>query len=91
MQAKEAILLIKDHNRVHQRKERFAVKITEALALAVLALEKQIPKKPYLKDLFELGTMQGIACPGCDTVILNASEKYCKNCGQALDWSTPSL
>ena len=51
------------------------------------ALEKQIPKKPYLKDLFELGTMQGIACPVCDTIFLTTGEKYCKHCGQALDWS----
>lgn len=51
------------------------------------ALEKQIPKKPYLKDLWELGTMQGTVCPNCETILITASEKYCKHCGQALDWS----
>lgn len=51
------------------------------------AIEKQIPKKPYLKDLWELGTMQGVACPNCDTIFITAGEKYCKHCGQALDWS----
>ena len=55
--------------------------------MCIEALKKQIPKKPYLKDLFELGTMQGVACPVCDTAFITTGEKYCKHCGQALDWS----
>jgi hypothetical protein len=58
----------------------------EAFTITSKALKKQIPKKPYLKDLFELGTMQGVACPVCDTTFLTTGEKYCKHCGQALDW-----
>jgi len=91
MTYEEAILRIKDHNEVHQRKERFAVKITEALNLAITALEKQIPKKPINveKHYYE--------CPCCEHdlgvsdddifVYENYRPMYCSNCGQALDWS----
>lgn len=48
MKIEEAIELIKTHNEIHQRKEPFAVHITEALEMAVSALEKQIPKKPIV-------------------------------------------
>lgn len=48
MTAQEAIRRIKDHNNAHQRKEPFAVHITEALDEAVAALDKQVPKKPVL-------------------------------------------
>ena len=53
--------------------------LIEAYGIAVLALEKQIPKKRadgwYGKNT---------ECPICHIV---ASNKYCSNCGQALDWS----
>ncbi len=95
MQAKEAILRIKDHNRAHQRKERFAVKITEALDLAVSALEKQTPKK--VNNFSEDGDISACIpktksgnCPICNNFIWGAAV-YCDKCGQALDWSAPSL
>ena len=47
MTAKEAIQRIRNHNEIHSEKEPyFAVHITEALNMAVEALEKQISKKP---------------------------------------------
>lgn len=43
MTPEEAIRRIKDHNEIHSRKEQhFAVHITEALNMAVVALENQI-------------------------------------------------
>lgn len=41
MTPQEAIIHIKKHNEAHSKKERFAVHITEALQMAVEALEKQ--------------------------------------------------
>ena len=67
MDAKEAIIRIEDHNRVHAVKEYpFAIKITEALDIAVKALEKQIPKKP-IKLVSELLIREGwtYKCPTC--------------------------
>ena len=50
----------------------------EALEIAVIALKKQIPKKPRK-------TRSEIVCPTCNTLV--GSSPYCRYCGQALDWS----
>ena len=57
--------------------------ITEALKIAIDALEKQIIKKPdYDGHTF--------ACPTCKTIILYKTGEVrgirCKWCGQAIDW-----
>ena len=51
----------------------------EALELAIAALEKQIPKKPY----WEYG---GCHCKSCGLDVLS-DEYFCPLCGQAIDWS----
>jgi hypothetical protein len=101
MTAKEAIRRIEDHNRIHAVKEYpFAIKITEALDMAVKALEKQIPKKPKILTwplLTEAGWKHG--CPNCGCAVgenknlgfaygeyLEPNEDFCCSCGQALDW-----
>ena len=48
------------------------------------ALEKQIPKKPIEKPT--RGLFSDIRCPDCKTLIAR-HQKFCKECGQALDWS----
>ena len=62
----------------------------EAFELAISALEKQIPKKPIpLKDNYT-GKIVSYGCPDCNNTDLGNNEfknKYCENCGQALDWS----
>lgn len=74
----------------HQQK---AENQTELMNITIEALEKQIPKKPYIQqdernnDCFE--------CPNCDSFIGFAVDckdehyqiPFCPNCGQALDWS----
>lgn len=55
------------------------------------ALEKQIPKKPILKEYGFFGPYP--FCPWCDNALINTrndswhKEKFCPNCGHALDWS----
>lgn len=93
MDAKEAILRIKEHNRIHQMKEPPAVYITEALNMAVAALEKQIPKPPIAyNQLRRQGRQQVLLddyetykCPTCGSDVVG-SGFYCWNCGQRLDW-----
>ena len=57
--------------------------VDTAYGMAISALEKQIPKKPIRDNLY--------ACPNCHTIMLRrvheSREKFCKECGQALDWS----
>ena len=49
------------------------------------ALEKQIPKKPRVDD------NDWLCCRSCDETFslnngLHQRNKYCGNCGQAIDW-----
>lgn len=87
MSPEEAIRRIKNHNEVHSRKEKhFATHITKALNMAVDALEKQIPKKTTKRQYVPNGTLVYGHCPNCDSFSKNFFN-YCRNCGQALDWS----
>ena len=56
----------------------------EAKQMAINALEKQMPKKPiYDNDNYH---RTGYRCPNCNNT--NPwGYKFCKHCGQALDWS----
>lgn len=58
-----------------------------AFETAISALEKQIPKKPNIHGHREGREINSISytCPVCNQHI--GREKYCKHCGQALDWS----
>lgn len=58
---------------------------------AIVALEKQIPRKPIDKIDPMFGDIY-IVCSNCEnTDIVNPFThsifKHCPNCGQALDWS----
>ena len=57
-------------------------KHNKAISMAIEALEKQIPKKPY----------DTVHCPLCKIEVelqpIDAEEvTYCLHCGQAIDWS----
>ena len=56
-------------------------KSIEYAKTAIEALEKQLPKKPVLKRKAYGGI---IVCPICEA---SDSGKYCRYCGQKLDWS----
>ena len=71
-----------------------ASKFITALKMAKEALEKQIPKKPIV-DPAHLVDFQNYHCPKCKNKIIaridgkwiaGKLQKYCDNCGQALDW-----
>ena len=57
-----------------------------AIATAIEALEKQIPKKPIsLGEDIDRDVGQ---CPNCKEIIDTYEDyKYCSDCGQAIDWS----
>ena len=60
----------------------------EALTMAINALEKQIPKKPI--SVTSVENSMYVKCPTCKltTVLYDGCVmEYCKNCGQAIDWS----
>lgn len=65
---------------------------TEAIDLAVKAIEKQTPKKPLIR-VEHMGygvspneTFKIYACPCCKEDI-DGVTTYCQCCGQRIDWS----
>ena len=89
MTYEEAIRRIKEHIRIHAKKEPCtAVYITEALQMACEALEKQIPKKVVSQPYFY---GQELHCPSCDFLIgweYEIDKDYCRKCGQKLMWQS---
>ena len=76
--------------------------LCDAVNVAIQALEKLIPKKPVHDGCFDSEGMwhewNGIngrpydLCPNCNTNLCcemhyDNKPKYCKHCGQKLDWS----
>lgn len=83
MNAQEALARIKEHRDIHFHNELNAIYITEALDMAIEALEKQIPEKPKLDN--DNGIYETEHCPNCNRKLF-PNEHHCR-CGQALDWS----
>lgn len=81
MTYEEAIKNINALNAVCGQKGLYDAEFESALALAILALEKQIPKKPYKDN--ENGVYEKEYCPSCHRS-LSPNDHHCK-CGQAID------
>ena len=58
--------------------------VDEACLVACVALDKQIPMKPYNRCKLGRKTVIG-TCPTCG-IGENSEYPYCGKCGQALDW-----
>lgn len=63
-------------------------KMCEKVQLAIEALEKQMPKKPIIRETEDyFGYAKYVLCPNCKEVDFNFEQPcFCKNCGQAIDW-----
>lgn len=59
--------------------------IEDEIHIAMKALEKQIPKKPKIFIVHEISNYKYGDCE-CGEHVMD-DERYCSNCGQALDWS----
>ena len=82
MTYEEAIKNINAINAVCGQKSLYDAEFESALALAILALEKQIPKKPYKDN--ENGVYEKEHCPSCHRSLF-PNDHHCE-CGQAIDW-----
>jgi len=74
----------------------FSKEFAEANGKAIIALEKQIPKKPRKMVFGFVKESYDYSCPTCGNRIISkidgewcagAKYKFCVNCGQPLDWS----
>lgn len=82
IKAEEAIERIKEHIAIHQNKEPNAIHITEALNMAIKALEKQIQKEPA-EFVWHIVADSVWMCPTCGGT-LTKDGRYCKWCGQRI-------
>ena len=82
MTYEEAIKNINALNAVCGQKGLYEAEFESALTLAILALEKQIPKKPYKDN--ENGVYEKEHCPSCHRSLF-PNDHHCE-CGQAIDW-----
>lgn len=94
MKVEEAIERIRDHFRVHDD-GRPTPYLDEAVYMAIMALEKQIPMKPVYSDYDDNGFDEIIPnearCPICRHEFEFGTwnewdTPYCV-CGQKMDWS----
>lgn len=84
---------IKELHGIRPRGGIIPQKRAEALDVAIQALEKQIPKKPIMRQYFENLEEEYLCCPTCGEILTDripADNKtfyfHCMNCGQKLDW-----
>ena len=63
-------------------------RMCEKVNLALEALDKQIPKKPIIRETEDhFGYVKYILCPNCKEVEFGHEHPcFCKLCGQAIDW-----
>ena len=66
--------------------------VTIAYDMAIKALEKQIPKQSKYEDVDNVYGAIKRTCTACGDVCMVSKgakpyEHYCRQCGQALDWS----
>ena len=89
MTYEEAIKNINALNAVCGQKDFYNAEFESALALAIEALEKQIPKKPIIREAEDsFGYVKHILCPNCKEIDFGYEHPcFCKLCGQAIDWS----
>ena len=85
---------IKELHEIRPRGGIIPQKRAEAIDVAINALEKQIPKKPIMKQYFDDMEEEYLCCPTCgeiltDRIPLDNKDFYlhCLNCGPKLDWS----
>ena len=79
-------MTFEDVKRIRQNPTAEDVDNQELHKMIDLAVEKQIPKKPRVND------DSWFCCRNCGETFslantVHRKNKYCGNCGQALDWS----
>ena len=85
---------IKELHKIRPRGGIIPQKRAEALDVAIQELEKQIAKKPIMKQYFEDLEDEYLCCPTCGEILTDripadnkTSYFHCMNCGQKFDWS----
>lgn len=88
MTHEEAIKNMNALNAVCVKKDFYDAEFENALALAIDALKRQIPRKPIIRKTEDyFGYVKYILCPNCEKVEFGFNQPcFCELCGQAIDW-----
>ena len=73
--------LLPDENKITMGGRRNGKELELATRMGIRALEKDVAKIPTRKDLSE-----SFKCPNCNEDRSWKDGRYCKDCGQLLDW-----
>ena len=84
---KEIDSLMTYHTFYAKLKEKRLINEEQDVERVISALEKQMPKKPIKIRGSYFGKGKGGDCPNCKAGVNSIEYKYCRICGQALDWS----
>lgn len=98
MTTNEAINLLDEVKTIDDSMFQYSTAYMKALDMAIYALKKQIPKKPYKDHDSDLEYIGRLKCPNCQTILGHFNDRtgyvgkqinlfYCSGCGQKLDWS----
>lgn len=94
MTYKEAHKILEEQQRTltgHYGARSADEKLIEANGVAILAVEKQIPKRATIKRGDKHGKVPDVYCSVCGTMLGSGYApkwlKHCHECGQAIDWS----
>lgn len=67
----------------------------KSIEIAIQALEKQIPKKPIMKQYFDDMEDEYLCCPTCGEILTDRMPMdnkdfyfHCLNCGQKFNWES---
>ena len=83
MNIRKVIKYLKESKCDQKQGENYQQYHNSVLNTAIEALEKQIPKKP--EKILKAFEYRFGDCPNCNKSS-DVNYKYCKNCGQKLDW-----
>lgn len=68
-----------------RHRNAYSDRLIEANGIAILAIEKQIKKKP-LNVTYDDGYLECWNCPNCHIQHSEEIKVFCDVCGQAIDW-----
>ena len=81
-------LIVLDRLNTTERIDVARDNLVEAVRVVSAAAKYRIPQKPIKLEKFCGRSYPNLCkCPTCKTVYIQGVEKFCGNCGQALDWS----
>ena len=86
MTYEEAIKLFKSLQKRYTKEHNG--RMCEKVNLALEALDKQIPRKPIIREAEDsFGYVKYILCPNCEEIDFGHERPcFCRLCGQAIDW-----